>query len=149
MIAFFGVAATRQNAIQVNVTLVTVPVMVMDRAGKCIRDLKASDFRVFENGKEQKIDRLVPESEPFNVALLIDSSGSTHFKSGEMQKAALAFMDALRLYDRLMVVSFDDKLSYNSGFTNDHAVLRAAIAQDHQGTMTRLYDAIAGVMKER
>jgi Ca-activated chloride channel family protein len=149
MIALFSVAATRQEAIRVNVTLVTVPVMVMDKAGKCIRDLKASDFRVFENGKEQKIDRLVPESEPFNVALLIDSSGSTHFRSDEMQQAALAFVDALRPRDRLMVVSFDGEISYDSGFTEDHALLRAAIVQDHQGSLTRLYDAIDSVMKER
>ncbi|MGD0310407.1 MAG: VWA domain-containing protein [Acidobacteriota bacterium] len=149
MIALFSVAAASQKAIQVNVTLVTVPVMVMDKAGKCIRDLKASDFRVFENGKEQKIDRLVPDSEPFNVALLIDSSGSTHFRSGEMQQAALAFVDALRPGDRLMVASFDGRISYNSGFTDDHPVLRAAIAQEHQGILTWLYDAVDSVMKER
>jgi VWFA-related protein len=149
MLALFAVAAAGQKAIRVDVTLVTVPVMVVDKAGKCIRDLKASDFRVFENGKEQKIDRLVPESEPFNVALLIDSSGSTHFRSGEMQQAALAFVDALRPRDRLMVVSFDGQISYGTGFTDDHAVLHAAILQDRQGNLTRLYDAIDSVMTER
>jgi VWFA-related protein len=48
-----------------------------------------------------------------------------------------------------MVASFDGKISYNSGFTDDHAVLRAAISQDHHGTMTWLYDAIDSVMMER
>jgi len=149
LIALFASAAAGQKAIQVNITLVTVPVMVMDKAGKCIRGLEASDFRVFENGKEQKIDRLVPESEPFNVALLIDSSGSTHFKSDEMQQAALAFVDALRPRDRLMVASFDGEISYDSEFTEDHGLLRAAIVQKHQGNLTRLYDAIDGVLRER
>src|SRR5260370_18561192 len=43
------------DVVPVNTTLVTVPVSVMDRNGKYIPDLRRSDFRVFENGVEQRI----------------------------------------------------------------------------------------------
>ncbi len=137
------------RAIKVDVSLVTVPVMVMDKSGKSVRNLSAADFRIFENGVEQKVDRLIPETEPFNVALMIDSSGSTHFKSGEMQMAAMEFAEALRPQDRLMVASFDDRISFDCDFTSDREILRAAILKEREGKMTRLYDAIDHVLRER
>ncbi len=137
------------KAIKVDVSLVTVPVMVMDKSGRSVGGLIAPDFRIFENGVEQKVDRLIPEAELFNVVLMIDSSGSTHFKSGEMQTAALEFAEALRPQDRLMVVSFDEKTSYDSEFTSDRELLRTAILKERQGKMTRLYDAIDRVLREK
>jgi hypothetical protein len=42
-------------AIKVQVQQVLVPVVVTDRKGHFITDLKASDFQVFEDGAEQKL----------------------------------------------------------------------------------------------
>lgn len=143
-------AAAILQTIKVDVTLVTVPVAVAGKDGKYIGDLKQSDFRVFENGKEQKIDRLVPGTDPFHVALMIDTSGSTHFKISDMQGAALAFVEALRSQDRLMLVSFDSQVSFDSGFTADREQLRGAILQTQgTGESTRLYDALHRVVEEK
>lgn len=136
--------------IKVDVALVTVPVMVADRNGRYVYGLKESDFHIFENGVEQKIDRLIPEAESFDVALMMDSSGSTHFKFVDIQSAALAFVDALRPQDRLMIVSFDSQVAFDSELTDDRARLRGAILGTH-GTndSTRLYDALDYVVRER
>ena len=139
-----------RQIIKVDVSLVTVPVIVADSKGNYIPDLKESDFHVFENGVEQKIERLIPEVDPFNVVLMIDSSGSTHFKLEEMQNAASVFVDALRPQDRLMIVSFDSEVYFDSDFTVDRARLRQSILRAHNtGSRTRLYDALNLVTKRR
>lgn len=133
----------RNATIKVDVSLVIVPVVVTDKSGKYIPRLKASEFHVFEDNKEQRIDRLIAETEPFYVALMIDSSGSTHFQLEEMQNAAIAFVEALRPQDRVMVVSFDNETHFDSDFTEDRVRLRQSILQPHEeGGRTRLYDAL-------
>lgn len=142
--------STTDKTIKVSVSLVTVPVMVSDKQGNYVPDLRESDFHIFENNVEQAIDKLIPEAEPFNVALMIDSSGSTHFKFDEMQDAALAFVDALRPQDRIMIVSFDSEIYFDSDFTEDRAQLRQSIRRTHSADgKTRLYDALERVMTER
>ncbi len=138
------------QTIKLEVSLVTVPVTVAGKDGKYIAGLQQSDFRIFENGAEQKIDRLVPEADPFYVALMIDTSGSTHFKISEMQEAALAFDEALRPQDRVMAISFDSRVSIDSEFTADREQLRRAILQTRgTGDSTRLYDALEQVVEEK
>ncbi len=48
-----------------------------------------------------------------------------------------------------MVVSFDEKTTCDCDFTSDRALLRAAILRERQGKMTRLYDAIDNVLREK
>ncbi len=143
-----SVAPLPDNVIRATVSLVTVPTIVTSGDGSQVPNLDAQDFHVFENGVEQQIDRVIPEISPFNVVLMLDTSGSTIFKHSEIQKAALAFVDALRPEDHVMVVSFDSYIYLDSAFTNDHAALRRAILQADTGAGTRLYDALDLVITE-
>jgi len=136
--------------IKMEVALVTVPVIVTGKEGRFVPDLKKTDFRIYENGVAQTVDRLVPESDPFHVVLMIDSSGSTHFRFGEMQNAALAFVDSLRPQDRLLVTYFDSEVHVDADFTEDRTRLRQALRPiPGEGGQTRLYDALEIVMRER
>lgn len=45
----------QDSVLRIETTLVTVPVMAMDRDGKFVPDLQAKNFRVFEEGIEQEI----------------------------------------------------------------------------------------------
>ena len=143
-------AGMPNQAIKVNVTLVTVPVIVSDKDRKYIPGLSVSDFHIYEDGVEQKIDRLIPLDEPFSVALVLDRSGSTLFKLDEIQQAAIAFVEALRPQDRVMVVSFDDTVHYNVSFTENRTRLRDAILRV-QGSerRTAFYDALERVLADR
>ena len=144
------VVSGERRTIKVDVALVTVPVVVTDAKGDYVSGLQESDFRVFENDLAQRIDRLVPTTELFHVALLLDRSGSTRLKSEDIQDAAGAFVEALRPQDRFLIASFDTTVAYHSEFTNDRSLLRAAIRQTgSSGNSTRLYDAIKTVMTER
>ncbi len=130
------------DVVKVETTLVSIPVSVMDRDGKYIPNLTEKDFRVWEDGVEQKVAYFQSTEKPFTVALMIDTSGSTRFKLEEIQDAAIAFVDQLRSDDRVMVVSFSDKIRVLSEPTNDHNRLRYAIRQTEPGDGTRLYDAV-------
>ncbi len=143
-------ASGQGKTIKIEVALVTVPVIVTDRKGRFVSDLKSSDFRIFEDGVPQVIDRLIPDADPFNIALMIDSSGSTHFKFDDMQDAALEFVDSLRPQDRVLVVSFGDETHMDSDFTADRALLRNRIHETvGESGQTRLYDALQQVTQER
>jgi len=58
-------------------TFVSVPVSVSDREGRYISGLEKDDFRIYQDGKEQKVTFFATEDEPVSVALLIDTSEST------------------------------------------------------------------------
>ncbi len=140
--------ASTDKVIKVDVSMVTVPVIISDAAGAHIPGLTSRDFHLFEDGAEQQVDRVIPEITPFNVVLMLDTSGSTLFKHTEIQNAALAFVETLRPDDRVMVVSFDSSIYLDSPFTTDRAALRRAILQTDTGPGTRLYDALDMVITE-
>ena len=136
------------DIVRVETTLVSIPVSVMDRDGKYIPDLRKEDFHVWEDGVEQRVAYFASIEKPFTVALLIDTSGSTRFKLDEIQNAAITFVEQLRPDDRVMVVSFSDKIRVLSQPTNDRDALRNAIRQTEPGSGTRLYDAVDQVINQ-
>jgi VWFA-related protein len=121
----------------------------MDRDGKYIPNLGKEDFRLWDDGVEQRVAYFASTEQPFTVVLMIDTSGSTHFKLEEMQDAAIAFINELQSDDRVMVVSFDDKIRFLiDPPTNDHGALREAILRTRTGGGTRLYDAVDQVINQ-
>jgi VWFA-related protein len=130
------------EVIKVETNLVTMPVSVLDRDGRFISGLQQRDFKIFENGVEQKLDYFQSVEQPFTVVMLIDVSPSTQFRIEEIQNAAIAFLDQLRPADRVMVISFDERVHVLSPATNNRNMLRNAIRQTAFGDGTSLYDAV-------
>lgn len=130
------------EVIKIETNLVTMPVSVLDRDGRFISGLQQNDFKIFENGVEQKIDYFQSVEQPFTVILMIDVSPSTQFKIDQIHNAAITFIDKLRPNEQVMVIAFDDKVRVLSPITNDRAVLRNAIRQAQFGDGTSLYDAV-------
>lgn len=137
------------DTLTVNTALVTVPVTVMDRNGRYVPDLTRRDFRIFENGVEQRIAYFATVDQPFTVVLLVDTSNSTHFKIEEMQDAAISFINQLKEQDRVMVMSFDDSIRTLCEPTSDRGTLVRAVRQLRNGGGTRLYDAVDEVVRRK
>ena len=138
------------DVVRVDTALVTVPVSVLDRQGRFVPNLRREDFSVFENGIEQSIAYFEPAEKPFTVALVLDTSASTHFHLWEIKEAAIAFATQLRPQDRVLVVSFNDQVLLLTEATNDLNVVSTVIQQNaNTGDSTRLYDAVDLVIKER
>jgi len=137
------------EVLRINTNLVTVPVSVADRQGRFIAGLKEPQFHLYENGVEQKIAFFDNAESPFTVALLLDTSDSTKARLGEIQQAALAFLDQLRENDRVLVVCFDNQIRVASEITSDRQRLRDAIAQARTGGGTGLYNTVDEVVNQR
>jgi VWFA-related protein len=130
------------ETVKVETNLVTVPVIVSDREGRYVPDLKAEEFNVSEDGAEQRVAFFATVTEPFSVVLMIDTSASTTVeKMRQVQTAAIAFTEQLRAGDRMKIISFDDEVRDLCDFTSDHGALASAIRSTRPGKGTRLYDA--------
>ncbi|HXU45921.1 MAG TPA: VWA domain-containing protein [Thermoanaerobaculia bacterium] len=94
-----------------------------------VLDLDLSDFRVFDNGAEQKLIAFDRGELPLSAVLLIDSSESMR---GERIRAALAgaqsFVKGMRPVDQASVLLFSDRLLRVTPFTSDQAELRGALS---------------------
>ena len=138
------------DVLKVETSLVTVPVSVLDRQGRFISNLKQDDFHIFENGVEQTIAYFEPAEKPFTVALVLDTSASTHFHLDEIRAAALDFAKQLRPQDRVLIVSFNDEVLLLTEATNDLNLVETVIEEGvNTGNSTRLYDAVDLTIRER
>lgn len=82
-------AAEAQAPIRVSVNEVIVPVTVTDEKGRFISDLTKSDFHIFDEGKEQKIDFFSHEqSQPVVIGFLIDTSNAMKIHWDKYKEAA-------------------------------------------------------------
>jgi VWFA-related protein len=153
------VQADPQQPIRVQVSLVNLFATVRDRSKKIIPNLAKEDFRVTEDGVEQKLAAFSHETAlPVTLALLIDTSGSEEAMLGTEQEAASRFLGrVLRKGDLAMVMSFDLDVDLLADFTDNRATLDRAIHRakintgggGHTGPIaqrgsqgTNLYDAV-------
>jgi VWFA-related protein len=137
------------DVIRFDTALVTVPVSVMDRYGRYVPLLRREQFRLLENGVEQKIAYFATTDSPFSVVLVIDTSGSTQFRLEDIQKAATDFVDKLKPNDSVMVMSFDDRIQVQCQATTDREVIYKAIRRTRTGGGTRLYDAVDDILRKQ
>lgn len=132
--------------IKIETNLITMPVSVLDRDGRFVSGLEQRDFRIFEDGIEQKVGYFQSVEQPFTVILMIDVSPSTAFRIEEIHNAAVTFVNQLRPNDRVMVVAFDDTVRILCRPTNDRRTLMMAINQSQFGDGTSLYEAVDQVL---
>ena len=93
-----GLALTKvpvfaQSPIKVAVSEVIVPVTVTDEKGRFVSNLEQKDFRIFDEGKEQRIDYFSRErNQPVVLGMLLDMSNNMkiHWKKYEDAATELA-----------------------------------------------------------
>jgi VWFA-related protein len=116
---------------------------VTDRNGRAIGGMKETDFTVYEDGIERKVIGVVPTSEPFNLVLLLDVSGSVEERIDFIRKAARDFLNTASPQDRIAIISFRDDIQVISNFSTDRRLLSQQLDQIDSGGATALYDALA------
>ena len=130
---------------RVEVQLVEVYTLVLDRQGKPVRGLPQSAFRVLEQGQPQAIERFQESDDaPLRAALLIDRSSSMEPNMATVTAAAQTFATAALKGkdDRIAVMSFADKSTVDQPFTASAGDVERALAGLRPLGQTALNDAV-------
>jgi VWFA-related protein len=153
---------TTQNPLEVKTTVVNVFATVRDRHNAIVSDLTKDDFKVYEDGVEQKVAFFSKEvNMPISLALMMDTSGSMYYMLGAEKDAASRFVaEVMHKRDEAIVMTFDTDVNLLADFTEDPAELSRAIRRaeinvdatgvggtggtipQRNGGGTNLYDAI-------
>lgn len=137
--------------VRVDTELVAVPTVVTDRNGLPVTGLLAENFALFEDGQLQRITNFASTEAPFEIALLLDTSGSTRPELQLIRDAATEFVKMLRPGDRLAIVAFknvrrdnslEPTIQIQSALTSDRRVIQDAINNIGTSNGTPFYDSL-------
>jgi Ca-activated chloride channel family protein len=144
------------DVVRVDTQLVSVPAVVTDASGRPLSDLKPENFRIIEDGQPQTITNFGTTQTPFEIALLLDTSGSTRDDVALIRSAANSFIEALRPGDRVGILAFNTAQTANDAtatvevlapLTGDRGELRNAIENLGSSNGTPYYDALGRVVQ--
>lgn len=128
------------------VEVVSVPVLVFDKGGNFVANLKKEEIQILEDGVPQQIlylgtstgeDRI-----PLSIALTLDTSGSMGPSVEFLKEAATYFTGKLDTTDQALVVQFNESVKSSAEFTNDIDRMDSFINGIQVWGGTALYDAI-------
>src|SRR3954465_2064183 len=84
-----------EDLIKVDSSIVVLNASVTDGGGKAVHGLSPKQFKVFEDGVEQKMGSFDTEDTPFAAAILLDASGSMSERIAMARSAAIEFLNGL------------------------------------------------------
>lgn len=132
------------NLDAIDVDFVELYTSVTDKKGRPVEGLTKDDFRVFEDGTEQKIQRFERvRDQPIYAGIMIDASLSMVEELDQAEGAALKFFErVLEPRDRAAVFVFADVPQLKVPLTNSIEILAGGLAGVEAEGETALYDAI-------
>lgn len=134
----------------VSVDLVMMYTSAFDSAGQFVSGLKQEQFKVFEDGVEQKISSFAQEDVPVTMGILLDTSSSMKDRAEKVNAAALAFIRASNPDDQVFLIGISKEAELLQDFTSDIDEIQDSLDNIIIAGQTILYDGIhLGVEKAR
>ena len=127
------------DVVRVETQLVSVPAVIKNSSGRPLTGLRRENFLVYEDGQKQSIANFGTTEAPFEIALLLDTSGSTRADVGLIRQAANAFISSLRSGDRVAIVAF------NTERNGDTQIARVEVLSELTANRQSLQKAIEGL----
>ena len=114
---------------EIDVQLVQLQVLVVDRKGDPVGDLKPGDFEIRENGAWRPAEDLhVSDDVPLILGIAIDSSESMYLVWRQLHDVVRVFFEgALAVDDRAFLVDFDDTVRPLQPLTASRPLLKARL----------------------
>jgi VWFA-related protein len=116
-----------------DVMTVNVDVAVLDNRGRFIPGIPAGNFKILEDGVEQKVTGSATGDTPITLAMVIEFSGrfQAYWSSGwiETLNATYGFLETLKPEDQVAVVAFDMRTTILSDFSTNRMDTREALAR--------------------
>lgn len=134
-----------QGAVRVRVALVSTPVTVRNAKGEMAHDLEAQDFRITDNGAEQKISHFDLGGDPLSLVILIETSSRIEPFLSQIQKTGILFTQTvLGANGEAAVVGFNDAVDKLQDFTTNGDSIENTISRLQAGTSgSKLFDAMS------
>jgi VWFA-related protein len=106
--------------IRTRTDIVVVPVTVKNHDGQLIGDLRRDEFRILQDGVEQKIIRFSSDPFPLSAVVVIDNNLSQK-QSAQVQKSLIAIAAGFGPADEVALVTYDQfpKTVSEFSFNND------------------------------
>jgi VWFA-related protein len=137
---------TSSKPIRVQVNEVIVPVTVTDEKGRFVSNLEAKDFRIFDQGKEQRIEFFSRDrNQPVVVGFLIDLSSNSRVHWKNYQDAAIELVLNLLPGDKKFsgyLISYANEPELQVNTTSESDKLVDKLSKMKPGGGSSLYDAI-------
>ncbi len=140
-------AQDESEELKVDSSIVVLNASIYDISGKHVSGLKQPQFKIFEDGIEQKIDFFTAEETPFAAVILLDTSGSMEERVTLARAAAIRFLDGLRVDDSAAIYRFDSKVALVQSFSNSRDVNEKVYELKAEG-MTTMNDAVFEAAKQ-
>lgn len=124
---------------------VVMHVRFSDRIGRSVTDLRPEEITILDDGQPQKLRRLFFSEEPFDLALLLDSSVSTTEAMPQIRIQSADFASRIPEGNRLLVLSFDSEVYVDCDWTADLGKAEDAIRNiesNEKANRTVLYEAV-------
>lgn len=139
-----GVDGIPDYSIQVTVPVVTVPVSVTTKDGQFISKLKEDNFRVFEDGVQQKISGFNIAEAPITAVLLVEFASIFYGFTVQTLQASYTFAQTLKKDDWVAVESYDMKPHILVDFTQDKNAVMEGLGQLNMPGFaeTNIFDAL-------
>jgi len=117
-------------SIKVDVPLVNLDVLVTSKDGQFIPGLKQGNFKVFEDGVEQKVTNFGQSSDaPITAVLLVEFASTNYYFMRDALNASYSFANTLKKDDWIAVISYDMKPQILADFTQDKRAVYGALNQ--------------------
>jgi VWFA-related protein len=138
-----GLSDTEDDVVRIDTRLVNLNVSVFSNPlNTFVSSLTKDDFTVLEDGRPETITFFESTSEPFDLVLLIDLSGSTAGKRELIRKTTQRFIEATRPNDRVAIATFSDNVNIVAPMTSDRRVLMNNVKKMDGVGSSRIWDAL-------
>lgn len=114
--------------IRVDSNLVILPVTAKDAKGNLVPDMQRGEFRIFDDGVQQKLDVFTAEAFPLSLVILVDNDLQAK-DTVIMGKSLRAAAGGVSASDEAFVCRFDQFFYPGPGFTLDSDELLADLQQ--------------------
>src|SRR5271154_821971 len=134
--------------LRTDTTLVLIPVAVTDKLNRFVVGLGKENFKLYEDGKEQKITDFSGEDAPLSIGILVDTSGSMDMKLNRSRAAAREFLKTMNEQDEGFLIEFNDGVEMMHGFTNKFNEIDENLDHLQPKGLTALFDALHTSLNE-
>ena len=131
--------------IRVESTVVNAPVTVLDSSGNFVYDLDEKDFKIYDNGVLQRLERFGMEEHPLTLVIVAETNEAIGPLLEQVRPLAPLFSDLmLGKQGRAAVITYGERVRVALDFTTDPDRLDATLrGLQARGDSVRLNDALA------